>query len=338
MTLSESTRLAPDGGSHFSRSALLRLGLWLFMALVIGATLTAMLGDVGRVAGLVRSISPFWFVAMILAVCFNYGLRFLKWNYFLKRLGIKITFGDSLWIFFSAFTMVLSPGKLGELMKSVLLKSRYSIPVARSAPIVLAERVTDLLGLVALSLIGSSRFAVGTGGLIVLGILLGVGVVSITRRGFWSFLDRSVLSRFKRLASLRRSFQVLEESSQNLLSLPSLLLTVPLSILSWAGEGVALFFIFRALGVDLPELLGVSVFSHAVSSILGALSFLPGGMGVTEGTLGGLFLYVGIGREPAIAATLLIRGVTLWFAVVLGTVVFLVWRRPGETLSSQPAK
>ncbi len=326
---------APAPGPSASLSPWARLGLWAFVALVAAVTVTALVTDVRRVGGLLGAISPAWAGAILVAVCFNYLLRFLKWEFFLRRLGLVIGLRDSLWIFFSAFTMVLSPGKLGELMKSVLLRSRYGIPAARSAPIVLAERLTDLLGLVILGLAGSSRFAVGTGGLVVLGGGLAVLVLLVSRPAFWGFLDRSVVGRFPRLVPLRRSFQALEESSRHLLSLPSLALTVPLSAISWAGEGVALFFIFRALGVDLPELLGVAIFSHAVSSVLGALSFLPGGLGVTEGTLGGLFLYVGIAREQAVSATLLIRAVTLWFAVALGTAVWLYGRRPDETLERQ---
>ncbi len=319
---------SPAGGGH----PLLRVGVWLFLVLVVALTVTALIADVGRVGAMVLAVSPGWLAAIVGAVCGNYALRFVKWAWFLRRLGLIVAWRDSVWIFFSAFTMVLSPGKLGELMKSLLLRSRYGFPVARTAPIVLAERLTDLLGLVVLGLLGSSRFTTGAGGLAVLGGLLFVGGLAITRPEFWRFLDRSVVGRFPRLARFRPSLRALEASSQHLLSLPSLAMMVPLSALSWAGEGVALYCIFRALGIELPELLGLSVFAHAVSSVLGALSFLPGGLGVTEGTLGGLFVYAGVGREAAISATLLIRAVTLWFAVFLGTGVYLLGRRPGETI------
>lgn len=337
MNLLRSSPPTSEGRPASGRSLLVRAGVWAFLALVVAITITALIADVDRVGALLFSISPGWLAAIVGAVYVNYALRFVKWTWFLRRLGLTVAWHDSLWIFFSAFTMVLSPGKLGELLKSFLLRRRYGFPVARTAPIVLAERLTDLLGLVVLGLLGSSRLALGVGGLVVVGGLLGLGVVLITRPEFWRWLDRSVVGRCDRLARFRPSLRALEASSQHLLSLPALVLMVPLSALSWAGEGVALYCIFRALSVDTPELLGLSVFAHAVSSVAGAMSFLPGGLGVAEGTLGGVFIYAGIGREAAISATLLIRAVTLWFAVFLGTAVYLLGRRADESIEGMVA-
>ena len=177
---------------------------------------------------------------------------------------------------------------------------------------------------------GSSHFAFGGGTILTASLLIGCGVLLMTRPAFWHWIDRALIQRFARLQRFRPSLRVLEESTGNLLSLTALGLMVPMSALSWAGEGLALYFIFGALGVDRPELLGISLFAHAFSSILGALSFIPGGLFVTEGTLGMFFVYVGIAREQAVSATLLIRAVTLWFAVILGTIVFLFGRRPDD--------
>ncbi len=307
-----------------------RLGLWILLAGFLFLALATLFGDLGKVTALLKGMPPKLICYAILAVLFNYLLRFLKWTFFLRLIGVSVPTGQSLWIFLSAFTMVLSPGKLGEVMKSVLLKARYGLPVSRTAPVVLAERVTDLLGLFLLSIIGSSRFAFGGKTVAGVGLLLFSGVFLMTRASFWSWIDTAILAKVQRLGKLRGSFRVLEESTKNLLSPLSLLVSVPLSAVSWAGEGVALWLIFQALNVEIPELAGVSIFSHAFSSIVGALSFLPGGLMVTEGTLGVFFVFVGIGRDQAVSATLLIRALTLWLAVILGTVVFLAGHRPGD--------
>ncbi|HNV68145.1 MAG TPA: lysylphosphatidylglycerol synthase transmembrane domain-containing protein [Candidatus Ozemobacteraceae bacterium] len=309
-----------------------RLAVFLFLALVVWITLTALLTDVGRVTQLLSRLSLRWLLAIVGAVLFNYALRFLKWSFFLRLLEIRLSLTDSLWIFFSAFTMILSPGKVGELVKSVLIRSRYGIPAARTAPIVMAERLTDLLGLTALAAIGYSRYSYGGHALELIGGIIAAGTLLITRPRFWILLDRFFLSRLPRFSRLRGSLLVLQESTANLLSLRSLAWTVPLSALSWAGEGFALYFIFQALGVDRPDLLGISLFAHAFGSILGAVSFLPGGLGVTETTMGGFFVLVGFSSELSVSATLLIRALTLWFGVLLGTIVYLFGRRPGDVL------
>jgi len=59
------------------------------------------------------------------------------------------------------------------------------------------------------------------------------------------------------------------------------------------------------------------------------LSFLPGGLGVTEGAMT-LALVEGAAhfdRASAVAATLLTRLATLWFAVVLGIGFLALARR-----------
>jgi glycosyltransferase 2 family protein len=73
------------------------------------------------------------------------------------------------------------------------------------------------------------------------------------------------------------------------------------------------------LRLDLSLVDTVVVFS--VGSLAGALSFLPGGLGVAEGSMTGLIQVLGdVPKAAAVAATVLIRLATLWFAVALGLV------------------
>jgi glycosyltransferase 2 family protein len=314
-----------------------RVGLWLLFFAIAAGTATALFADLGRVRVLLASVEPGRFLLMMIAVLGNYALRYGKWRFFLGRLGIRLPWRDDLWIFLSAFTMVLSPGKIGEVVKSLWLKARFGLPVARTAPVVVAERLTDLLGLLVLAGWGWSRFAYGGNLLLTLGSGLVLLIGLMTRPWFWAAIDRLLLSRWKRLEPLRRPFRVLEDSTGTLLSPSALAVAVPLSAVSWAGEGVALYIIFGALNVDLPDLLAIAVFAHAFSSILGAVSFLPGGLLVTEGALGMFFVFAGMASEVAVSATLLIRAVTLWFAVLLGTTVLLLGRRPGDFAVLEPA-
>ena len=49
---------------------------------------------------------------------------------------------DSLLTFLSACVLTVTPGKVGEVLKSLLLFETHGVAVARTAPIVIAERVT----------------------------------------------------------------------------------------------------------------------------------------------------------------------------------------------------
>jgi len=92
----------------------------------------------------------------------NYLLRFRKGGYYLARLDIRgIPKFDSLLVFLSGFVLTITPGKVGEVFKSLILFQLKKVPIERTAPIVIAERVTDLIGIITIITIGSASFAGG---------------------------------------------------------------------------------------------------------------------------------------------------------------------------------
>lgn len=316
-------------------SIIFRLSLWLAVAAVLFLTATAMFADFDRVIELLRGISVQWLSLIILAVLFNYALRFAKWNWFLRLLNIRVPFKLNLWVFFSAFTMVLSPAKLGELIKSLLLKNRLGIPISTTAPIIMAERLTDLIGLLILCAVGFSQFAYGGKMLALTAFFIAAGVVCITRPSFWNLTDRA-LTLHSKLAGFKSAVKAMQQSTGSILNLKAMIVSVPLSAISWAGEGVALFMIFRAMGLQTDNLLALAIFAHAFGSIAGALSFFPGGLLVTEGAMGMFFVFAAIPEAQAVSATFLIRALTLWFAVCLGTIVFAVGHQRSDLQAFTP--
>src|SRR5205814_4801248 len=106
----------------------------------------------------------------------NYGLRIARWHYYLGRIGVRVPVLESSVVFLSGFVMSVTPGKIGEVFKSLLLYESRGTSIARTAPIVVAERLTDLIALVMLITLGSFSFAHGTAvaassGLLVAGLI-----------------------------------------------------------------------------------------------------------------------------------------------------------------------
>jgi len=110
------------------------------------------------------------------------------------------------------------------------------------------------------------------------------------------------------------------EGSYELFRPYSTLYGVLLGTVSWMGEGFGFYLILRGLGLPASrELLATAIFVLAFSTIIGAVSTLPGGLGAAEASIAGMLTLL-VGIEPAVAssATLLIRLATLWFSVLLG--------------------
>ena len=110
---------------------------------VIVMTAIALYSDLPQ---MVTALANFrWeFLPLILGLTlFNYFWRYVKWQYYLRSLEIHIHWLKSLLIFLSGLSMAITPGKIGELLKSYLLKSSTGAPVSRTSPIIIAERLTD---------------------------------------------------------------------------------------------------------------------------------------------------------------------------------------------------
>ncbi|MCA9611069.1 MAG: flippase-like domain-containing protein [Myxococcales bacterium] len=258
----------------------------------------------------------------------NYGLRYLRWQYYLRRIDVEVPHGESALVFFSGFVMGVTPGKLGEVFKSLLLYESRGVSIARTAPVVFAERLTDLVALVILTAAGSLSFDQGVPIALAGGALAGFFLLASAWRPFGELLLRIAA----RLPVVRRIAPRLREAYESLyvMTRPApLLFATALATVSWGLECVALWLILGALpGGGLSW--DASFFAYSASTIAGALAMMPGGLGVTEAGMTGLIqaLSAGaIGATAASAATILTRLATLWWAVLVGGVALAILRR-----------
>jgi uncharacterized protein (TIRG00374 family) len=301
----------------------------LVVAMILGVFVYAGFALYRGMREIETSLSRFDWSAFVIACSLafgNYITRFFKWEYYLARLGIRgVPKLDSLLTFLSGLVLTVTPGKVGEVFKSLVLQQTHGVPVARTAPIVLAERLTDVLGIVILIVAGSAGFSGGLVWAAAGSVLVLIVLAAISSDGFFERLVRIVA---KGPAKLRHLEPKLREawSSLRALTRPSVLV-VPtlLSILAWFLEGLALYVILRGFGESTPVL--VACFFYATATLAGALIPVPGGLGVTEGTLEEQLWHFGhVDKFTSTSAMILVRFATLWFAVLVGFAA-LAWMR-----------
>ncbi len=302
------------------RNLILALGLSVAVYLVI-----AVLSDLGE---LVEAFQRFnWLFAPVILglVALSYAGRFFRWAYYLRLLGVSLPLGQNAAIFAAGLSMTVSPGKLGEVLKSVFIRRASGTPVARTAPAVVAERVTDGTGMISWGLLGALTFDFGLQALLVFSIVMAGAVVTFRSKRL-SILAEKVMSRLPLLNRMAPHLSEFHGASNELLALRPLLVATVVSFLAWGLEILAVYLCVVGIGADVPFL--VVVFIFAISSLGGALSMIPGGIGVAEaGLAGGFRFYAGLSGGLAGALTLLIRLATLWFATFVGIVGLLVVRR-----------
>ncbi len=293
-------------------------GLAVAVALYLGASIYSGIGEMGE------ALSQFaWWLMppVLLLVLVNYGMRFVKWHYFLGRLDIEVGFWDNLLIFGAGLAMVISPGKAGELLKPYLVRVRTGANMATSIPALVAERLTDAIAMLILAALSVATYAGDKVHYVAIpSVMIAVGLVVLANQR----LSMWMLSLLVRLPVLGRMGKKLEEmyvALRRCLAPGPLVATVLLSVLAWWAECVAYWLIFRGFGVLAS--LDVCTFLYAFATIAGGA--MPGGIGVADGALGGgaLHLVPGITQAQAVASALLIRLTTLWFGVGLGALALM---------------
>lgn len=300
---------------------------------------------------------PLWvFAPVFLLKCANWTLRYVEWRYFLGVIGIRTVRGlsappapapaapairerDSAVLWLAGLTFAISPGKLAEVLKALVLKNLTGVDFSRAAPVIFLERLVDGLAIIPMTL--AAMLAVGgslDGGdvslayvravLIGTTLALGVGIVLVQIRplAFW------VLARVEPWPGVRRIHGALHNlyaSSYDLIKLRHLVPTVLIGISAYTTDCIGFYLILRGLGIEGTwTLFGQATFILGFSVIVASLSTLPGGAGGRELTIGAMLTgVIGLSSADSGTATFLIALFQLWIGVLLGLIVIAVFRR-----------
>jgi len=310
----------------------LRRNLLIGLAFAVGFyVILGVYADFDNLVEAFKGFTWFLFPLALALTCVNYLIRFIKWEYLIRVIGIQIPIIPSFIIFISGLTMTISPAKMGEVMKSFLLKDYGDVAVSRSSPVIVAERISDIIGVLILGSAGTLAYGFGREVLAVTMVLVVLLIILVQ--------TRSVCMRLLKLAEhlpfLKRFVRHLEEfyeSAYILLKVRRLLPAVILSTIGWFFECLSAYVCLRGLDVHLS--LALVTFIFVFASLAGALAMIPGGLGVAEGSMTGLLVANGVDKGDAVAGTMLIRLATFWFAIVLGFIGLSMY---GWKLGKEPA-
>ncbi|MCB9451951.1 MAG: flippase-like domain-containing protein [Anaerolineaceae bacterium] len=278
-------------------------------------------------------------IPVILLKFLAWVFRFLEWQYYLGVIDArdKISLFDSAVLYLSGYTMAVSPGKIAEVLKAVILKVKTGIPVARSAPVVIAERVVDGVAVVVVAFITAlvAGQAIDLGGYGVLlalsGVLLAIGLAAVQIRPLaYFFLD--IVARMPFVKRLYHPLVAFYESSTEVLKLRHVLPTSALGAAAHLSDAFGFTIMLSGFGLEITwPLFLQATFIVGIAAAIGALSGIPNGAGITEvGTKEMLVAIVGPANPaiiPVAATAALMEGFFhKWFRVFFGMMVGLIFR------------
>jgi len=294
--------------------------LWTLFSAVIVFILLTFVSDLKDLRSALRDFPARLLFPIAMLSLGNYLLRYAKWHWYLKLMGHRIPRFPNLLVFISGFALTVTPGKIGEFIKAFIVKERFRVPYTVSTAVLLMERFTDVAALIILTCIGISLKFLHWYMAVFFIFAFIVFLTGIRNRKLVGHVI-SFTGRIKPLEAFSGHLSTLYEEGMALLDLRVFTVAMLISIFAWSLEGIGYAVVAWGFGFGFSVLESIFIYSAAILG--GAVTLFFGGLGATEGGMVGLGIAFGMPPSIAAASTIIIRVMTLWFAVVLGWAVFL---------------
>ncbi|WP_347986878.1 UbiA family prenyltransferase [Methylomonas sp. AM2-LC] len=275
-----------------------------------------------------------WDAVLLAAVLslLNYLLRIIRWTVYLSRLGHTLKFNYSALTYIAGFAFTLSPGKVGEMVRGRYLQNS-GVSMSNTAAAFFVERLMDLLAMIALASLAAASSTYQ--GLIWGAVTVIVVIMLMLTLAPWQRIALYTNTLHRIPAPIQKVLQTVVRtllSAKQLLQPGILSFGFAIGLLAWGCEGLGLMVIGHitpAVSMDMPTAIGI----YSIAVIVGALSFLPGGLGGTEAVMIALLTAHGYPLPDALLLTLICRLLTLWLAVAIGWLaVFALRPKPNREI------
>ncbi|MFA0833031.1 MAG: UPF0104 family protein [Methanobacterium formicicum] len=318
-------------------------------------TLILMLAGVGVLALMVLFIGPEkietalqqsnpWYLALAVIIQLAiYGLWTERWLITTSSLDISIKRRHLLPMLMVglAINNITPSGRGGgEPVRAYLLSKYSQSPFENAFATVIADRGLDTFPFIALAIItiitailfiNLPQWMVITLiiGLVILIVVFFLALYMSINREFGDRAVRWFLKVLKRISSKmhnrieQRAINAVggfQDSMRVMITDRKVLLYgIPISFVIWGLEIMRVYVVFLALNINAPLEIIAAVF--VISTLIGMIPLLPGGLGAVDGMMILLYSYAGIPASISAAATLVERLISFWMTTILGVAV-----------------
>jgi uncharacterized protein (TIRG00374 family) len=293
--------------------------IWLVIGIAVYVVAVAY-GDFDKIRASLAKVG-WWWIAILGLSSINILLRFGRWQLYLNTLGHKVPAVRSLEYFVAGFAFTSTPAKAGEALRSVYLK-RDGVSYPESLGALFVERLTDLITVILFALAAAYPFEDYRW----LVILAGCATLSLLPLVHSQFL-RAQLARLGDKITNSAVQNAIKHAVELITSSAALLRSGPLyggmalSTIAALAVCLIMYLVLMLLGAEISLPLAVGIYATGI--LVGALSFLPGGIGSAELVMIGLLVLAGVDKSTATAATLVCRIAALWYPIALGIITVM---------------
>ena len=213
-----------------------------------------------------------------------------------------------------------SPGKVAEPAKAILLKLKTGKNVSESLRSIIWERILDIVVLLVFAF-SALQFLSISGSFFFLSVL-SVGVFLFLV--FFLVLVLKTKELAVKTLYLFRKFPFVNRINDNFLDTfykqqigtRKILVSFILTLVAWLLDGFVFYSAFKSVGITFHPLLFAGFI--ALATLVGIISFLPGGIGSMEVSLLFILGLQGVGGPVAVSGLLLARFLSIWYVAFLG--------------------
>ena len=251
--------------------------------------------DIGKMMEIISKTNLFYISLAVLIVVSNLFIRTARWKYLLKKVSSDIGFFKTIPVFAAGmFLSNLTPGKVGDPIRSLLFKKVAKKRIGITLPSIFLERMFDIFTMVMISLFGLI-FVISVSdisiyffmamlfytGLFSVGIFI---LISKKRTEIFFNKIREIFSFIPKIKNLKTKMSGFSKNlSKSFLiynNTKTVFITFLITIGIWILEGISFSLIFKSIGLDIPIIYTIVIVP--LVTLVSVLTFLPGGLGSAE--------------------------------------------------------
>jgi len=241
-----------------------------YVGIVLLSDVSSIIEQTNRINYSYLPIISFLMIAQIVIL----GIKFHR---LLKKLEISLSFKESMHIFISGLSLIVTPAGIGTAIKSHIIKKKYGKPISSTLPIILIERLTELFAILLiltffLIWINSYESIIA----VIFGYILLFTIIMLTSNNKIFESVKRFVTRIKRIKKLSLVLDESQDSYKKLINKKTFSEALGWSILGKIFQFLSVYFIFISLGIDF-EWFKIGELYHT-PLVLGIISFIPSGI------------------------------------------------------------
>ena len=216
--------------------------------------------DLNTLKNAICEAAYFYLIPFVFLYLLNQALRTYRWRIFLSPLANITAVSLLPVLLFGFFMNTILPARGGEFVRAYLIQRRFNLNSVSAFGSIIAERISDLIGLFALVMFCSPILPLYKLPIKDFGFVLLIGIAFVSGAFlFQKFFIKKVKTENKILVFIMNLLTRAIEGFQILKSFKKIILVIGFSLMIWINEALIVFFVARFMHLDLTVLHSTAV-------------------------------------------------------------------------------